>query len=369
MWKYNMDIQGMIIIAMAIGLNVILVKKLLEMFAAGRLWFAAALCSVEAACYLIPFFAEGRNFYVPEAAEGTLLFLICFFVIRKAEPPDGETEKPERKRIALLLIVPVTGMIALACLFLSDLKPYGYAVLCSACILAANLSVFYLYDLLIQNDTHVRQRDVYRRQTDHYRNQLEVIEESQNRIRALRHDMKNHMLHLSAELRQGHFEDALRYLEAMEAEMQNPAEYVRTGNREIDSLLNYKLRRAEQILSAVESDINVPMELMPKSFDINVILGNLLDNAIEAAQGSERKWMKLVMRAGQGVLFIHVANSFGEEPRKKGNYLLSTKKDSGEHGIGLQNVRRMVERQNGSIEFKYEGGIFLAEVMLYMNAM
>ena len=230
-------------------------------------------------------------------------------------------------------------------------------------------SVFYLADALIQNDTHVRQRDTYRQQTDHYRNQLEVIEESQSRLRALRHDMKNHMLHLEAELQQGHYEDALRYLEKMEGELENPAEHAKTGNRDIDSLLNYKIQKAEQVLSAVESDIHVPMELMPKSFDINVILGNLLDNAIEAAQGSRRKWMKLVLRADRGVFLIHIANSCACPPKRKAGRFLSTKENAVEHGIGLQNVKRMVEKQNGNIEFQYEDGIFLVEVMLYMNEM
>lgn len=369
MWKYNIDIQGMLIIAIAILLNIVLLKKLMETFAARRLWLAVMLCGAEAACYLVPYFAGGRNFYVREAAAGTLLFLICFFLMQKRKPQDGETEKPDKKRIGILFVIPVTCIIALICLLLGDLKPYGFAALCSTCILTADLSVFYLYDVLMQNDTHVRQRDVYRQQTDHYRNQLEVIGESQSRIRSLRHDMKNHMLHLSAELQQGHYEDALQYLEDMEAELQNPAEYVKTGNREIDSLLNYKIQKAEQVLSAVERDINIPMELMPKSFDINVILGNLLDNAIEAAQGSEQKWLRVVLKAGRGVFLIHIANSCADFPKRNGQKFLSTKEDAGEHGIGLQNVKRMVEKQNGNIEFQYEDGMFLVEVMLYMNEM
>ena len=369
MWGYNIDIRGILIMALAVLLNVVLLKKLAEIFAAVKLWFTVMLCSVETACYLIPYFAGGRNFYVQEMAGGSLLFLICFFLIQRTGLQRAKTESSDGKQTAILFVIPVTGLAALISLLLGDLKPYGFAVLCSFCILAADLSVFYLYDVLIQNDTHVRQRDVYRQQTDHYRNQLEVIGESQGRIRALRHDMKNHMLHLSAELRQGHYEDALRYLEEMERELQNPAEHVKTGNREIDSLLNYKIRKAEQILSEVVSDIHVPMELVPKSFDINVILGNLLDNAIEAAQESERKWLKLVLKADRGVFLIHIANSCGDPPKKSGKKFLSTKGGAGEHGIGLRNVKRMVEKQNGNIEFQYEDGLFFVEVMLYMNEM
>lgn len=369
MWRYNIDIQGTRIMAIAVLFHFALIKKLMEIFAARRLWLTVMLCSVEAACHLIPYFVGGGDFYVPEMAGGSVLFLNCFFLIRKTAPQNPETEKPDRKQIVLLLVIPVTGLVAMVGLLFGNVKPHGFAALCCACILAADLSVFYLTDTLIQNDTHVRQRDIYRQQTTHYRNQLEVIGESQGRLRALRHDMKKHMLHLRAELQQGHYEDALRYLEEMEIALQNPAEHAKTGNREIDSLLNYKIQRAEQVLSKVESDISVPMELMPKSFDINVILGNLLDNAIEAAQESERKWLKLVLRADRGVFLIHIANSCADAPKRKGNQFFSTKEDAGEHGIGLQNVRRMVEKQNGNIEFRYADGVLAVEVMLYMSEM
>ena len=365
MWAYD----KLIIIAIAVLLNLVLIKKIMDAFAGKKIWLAVVLCSVGAACYLFPYFAMGRVFYAPEVAAGALLFLICFAFIPKTKMADEELEELDTKRILLLLVIPMTGMLVLLSLFLGDLRPYYLSALCCGCVLAADLSVFYLYYMLAQSAIHIRQRDIYRQQTDHYRNQLEVIEESQKRLRALRHDIKNHLLHLSMELQQEHCEAALDYLKDMEGELENPVEYVRCGNREIDSLLNYKLEKAKQVLAEVEYHVSIPVELMPKSFDINVILGNLLDNAIEAAQGSERKWMKLAMRSEKGVLLIHIANSCAKPPRKTGKRFLSTKEEMGEHGIGLQNVRRMVERQNGNVEIEYADGVFNSEVMLYMNEM
>ena len=131
--------------------------------------------------------------------------------------------------------------------------------------------------------------------------------------------------------------------------------------------MNYKIQKAKQVLTKVECGVYVPVELMPKSFDINVILGNLLDNGMEAAQRSEKKWMKVVIRADKGLLLIHIANSCGEVPRRKGRYgFFSTKEDVG-HGIGLENVRRMVERQNGSMEFGGGEGEFFVDVLLYVS--
>lgn len=362
-----MNFYGIIIVGIVIILNISLLQNLTAHFGGKRAWIAAALCSVEAACYLIPYFAAERIFYMQELMAGTLLFLLCFFLIHKTKKIENGAQEPDGKQTLLLLVIPIMGLAMLLCLFLGDLKPYFLPTLCCSFVLVANLSVFYLYHMITQNDTHVRRQETYRQQTAYYRNQLEVIEESGGRLRALRHDMKNHILHLRAELRQGNEEDALRYLEEMEAELQTPGEYAKTGNREIDSLLNYKLQKAAQILSSVTCHVNVPAELMPKSFDINVILGNLLDNAIEAAQDSGEKWLQFTMRADRGVLLLRVANSFSKMPQRKGKTFLSAKRENGEHGIGLQNVRRMVERQNGSLEIVYEDGAFAVEVMLYMN--
>lgn len=69
------------------------------------------------------------------------------------------------------------------------------------------------------------------------------------------------------------------------------------------------------------------------------------------------------------MFLIHIANSCDRMPQKKGKGFLTTKEKGKEHGIGLLNVRRMVEKQNGNIEFQYADGMFLVEVMLYMNTM
>lgn len=372
MWGYSIYFFESIITAAVIVLNIVLLMKLFGKFSGKtgkKLWLAAALAGTEGACYLIPYFAAGRTFTIREMTAGVLLFLFCCVLSGKPKIPEEAPEEPGGGGEAFLAVIPATGIAVLVCLFFGDLRPYYLSAVCCVCILAVDICVFYLHDILLQNFTHLKQRDIYRQQTDHYRNQLEVIAESQGRMRALRHDMKNHILHLRAELRQGNEEDALSYLENMEAELISPGEHAKTGNREVDSLLNYKLERAGWVLSEVEYSIRVPAELMPKSFDINVILGNLLDNAIEAAQKSERKWMKFVMRADRGILLIYVANSFAEAPKKTGTRFLSLKKNKGEHGIGLQNVRRMVERLQGEIAFRQEGEVFSAEVMLYMKEM
>ncbi len=359
-----------------------------------RLWATVSICSVEFACLLIPYFMVNGELNGNETIIGTFLFLLCYVPIRKMNSGIGKKEELEKRQYLVLLLVPSAGLLAMFCLWYSGvsenialcqyaslaefLSVCGYGngksdillAVCCVCILAGNLSVFYLYDALLQNDVHIRQRDSYRWQIFAYKNQMEVIRESDGRIRALRHDMKNHLLHIEARLWHGQYKETLAYLERMKTELQNPDEYAATGNEELDSLLNYKLRMARQRHLKTECNISVPKDSCPAgipSYEINVILGNLLDNAVEAAGKSEGRWIRLMIRADRGIFMIYLANSFEGESalRENGSGFLSTKDLSGEHGIGLGNVRRMVEQLNGEIEIRHSEGVFEVEVMLY----
>ena len=81
MWEYSWYVQRGGIILIAAILNLLLLKNLMKSFAGNRIWAGFALGSVEAACYLLPYFAAGRIFYIQEMAAGVLLFLLCFVLM------------------------------------------------------------------------------------------------------------------------------------------------------------------------------------------------------------------------------------------------------------------------------------------------
>ena len=242
-----------------------------------------------------------------------------------------------------------------------------FAILISGCMLIINISVFYLYNILIENYIHLRDNDIYKQQTYAYQNQLEVIMESQNRVRALRHDMKNHILALQVLVQRKEVEEANQYLDSMKNFMTNPEEYVKTGNDMVDSLLNYKIQKANEVLNVVETKISIPEQLRLHSFDLNVLLGNLLDNAIDASMQTENKKLKITIKLDKGILFLNICNSCQRIVDGRKNFLETTKEDKVNHGIGLRNVRRIVEKYHGDIEFLYENDSMETDVMMYVK--
>ncbi len=334
-----------------------------------RLLVSLVLFSLDMASSLIVLFVFGDIAKFQQPAIQALLMLICTTVISHISyPPEAKEIAFDRRQILLLLVIPAMSVIVLSVLMLGELEKM-FAILISGCMLIINISVFYLYNILIENYIHLRDNDIYKQQTYAYQNQLEVIMESQNRVRALRHDMKNHILALQVLVQRKETEETNKYLDSMKKFMTNPEEYVKTGNDTVDSLLNYKIQKAKGVLNVVETKISIPEQLRLRSFDLNVLLGNLLDNAIDASMQTEDKKLKITIKLDKGILFLNICNSCQRIADGRSDFLETTKEDKVNHGIGLKNVRRIVEKYHGDIAFFYENDSMETDVMMYVNKM
>lgn len=152
----------------------------------------------------------------------------------------------------------------------------------------------------------------------------------------------------------------------MEMFIKNKNEYSSSGNKEIDSILNYMLNLAKDVLNQVEYKIVIPKDIKISFFDLNIVLGNLLENAISAACNSSKKWMFVLVQYNKGMLFIHVQNSYEGKLNKYGEFYKTTKSDKSKHGIGLQNIKRVVDKYNGSMKISDDNKIFDVKIALYV---
>lgn len=341
-----------------------------------RIWVSLLLFGMDMACSLAVFLVFAEEGRLQQPAMQVLLLLICVTVIEHVfHQQNGEkllsdeTEMVfDKKQTYILIVIPATSVCILSILWYGGFQGKMALLIC-ICMLLVNLSVFYLYHVLLENYIKLRENEMYKQQTYAYQNQLEVIMESQNRIRSLRHDMKNHILALRVLSQKNNTEEVRKYLDSMEHFMENPLEYVATGNDTVDSLLNYKIQKAKDVLYDVETQIHIPEKLNLHSFDLNVVLGNLLDNAIDAAMVTEEKKLRIVMKLDKGVLFLNICNSCQgiSDGRKKD--LETTKTDRLHHGIGLKNVRRIVEKYHGEMDLLCENNCMEVDIMMYIKGM
>lgn len=195
-------------------------------------------------------------------------------------------------------------------------------------------------------------------------------EKSDEMLRSFRHDFKNHSLVLNAMLESGNMTGAKAYLTGLTGELNGAMPKFSTGNEVVNSLLNIKSSSAakDDIKISIEGSIP-PQGIEPK--DMCIIVGNLLDNAIEAC----RKLPKTVARqitiqTGMegNMLFISIQNpSPGSETVSADGLPKTTKTNSRVHGIGLKNVRDIANKYNGRLSVSMKNSFFNADVLLELN--
>ena len=296
-----------------------------------------------------------------------LLILICELI---AERILGEQARREYIRgLGIIIIVPLMGIIMLYVLEIANLENRGLMTGESLGILAMNILVFYLYHTHMDMYQKLHEKDVLEQQVKVYGNQLEVIEQTQAKVRSLRHDMHHHIQELRRLAGGNEKKEMLRYLDKMETAMTNEKEYVYSGNKEMDGLLNYMLEKANDALKQVDVQIRTLRSLNEYSFELAVILGNLLDNAIEAAGQTEEQLLRFRMEEEKGVLYIYVANRYNGTLLEKEGWLLSTKKNGKNHGMGLKNVRDIVEKNHGVLDIRHDHEMFEVDVTLYLQSL
>ena len=201
---------------------------------------------------------------------------------------------------------------------------------------------------------------------------MEEREETFSNIRKIKHDMNNYLICLDNYLEQGNLGKARSYINYMlmgKDDIQ-PADYnINTGNSVVDVLLHYKVNLIKKYHITLETHIEIPNELKIDDIDICIIVGNCLDNAIEALKelnGNYSKRIHIDIIYRKGALMIKIKNPFVGERKKdlKGNYI-STKADNENHGIGLYSVKKVIEKYNGLITFQEVDSEFEVQIFLY----
>lgn len=268
-----------------------------------------------------------------------------------------------------LICVPIISIGLLNILLLTKSSTNQGIAITSLGILSINFLMFYFYGLLLQSLVSKYETEVLKRKIQVYSRQMKIILESEAKIKALRHDMKHHMNELKIMAGNKEVDKIQTYINSMEQFIQNPDEIVASGNIEIDSVLNYMIQKAKDNLNTVDVKVQIP-ETLQNSFDVNIIVCNLLENAIEAAINTKEKALNVKIDFRKGVLFIEVENSYSQklyiEQENEGLEFISTKKEKEQHGIGLKNVKNIVEKHNGIMKIKTDENRFYVNILLYI---
>jgi len=252
-------------------------------------------------------------------------------------------------------------------LFYNSLKNSElHIIFCLGALLIINIFIFYIYDILNKIYEKDLETKLLEQQNEFYVKQLKIMSETQDNIRFIKHDLKNHLVAIKAILNDS--EKANDYINNILNLSNISNEYANSGNSVIDSILNYKLHEAHKKNIEIELELTIPYQLNILPYDIGVILGNLLDNAIEAASQNENdKKIKVIIYFEKNNLSINIINTFdGNIITEKGKYK-TTNKDNLNHGFGLLSVNKALEKYDGEMDISHSDSLFSIKVLMYNN--
>lgn len=236
------------------------------------------------------------------------------------------------------------------------------------------LSVFFLLILLLlllfwllrRYLVHLVNRSIAAYQNDLLQKHCEEVENMYRQTRAWRHDYHNHIQTMKAHLTMGNLDRLGQYLDHLDEDLTSVDTVIKTGNVMIDAILNSKISLARNRNISIDAKAIVPKELNVSEVDLSLIIGNLMDNAMEACMkisDPAHRFIRVYIDILKGQLYIYVMNSVGDTPKRFGKIYLSTK-DSKNHGFGLMRIDKVVERCHGYLDRQDEEGVFVTEVML-----
>lgn len=193
------------------------------------------------------------------------------------------------------------------------------------------------------------------------------LSESYERNAKLFHDFRNHCGVLKNFLAKDKSEEALKYLEDLTGEGSSYSSDVWTGDETVDYLIGSKKSIAEQKGISFEVDVEFPRNMNIKSSDLCAILGNIVDNSIEASEkvtDPDKRKVRLIIRRIQQMLVIKVENTYEYKPEVEDGNFKTSKTDGGLHGWGIKSARTAAEKYDGMVQSNCTDELFTTVVTL-----
>ena len=319
-----------------------------------------------------------------------IFIVLLYFALRKINESFRDKDYRVQRTELYFLLVP--GMVGLLiCVLLrtimitieNDVPKLLYdrfpilIIIVPAILSLSLLSILYVvktFQDMIALNREKNSRIILEKQIGNMQEHMEEMERIYSGIRSMKHDMKN-TLAVIMQLAGREEAELQTYLSELNQNFDNLEFQFKTGNTVVDTLLNMKYHEAIRIIPDIRIDAERLLfsdEMHIQSYDIGVMIGNALDNAMEAcrklkAEDPEAEtFIRLTSFKKGKMIFIEVENSFNGRvvKKKQSEFPVTDKTDKREHGIGLLNIKHTAEKYHGAVDWSVDGKVFTLSVMM-----
>lgn len=292
---------------------------------------------------------------------------LLFFVITRIILRIKESGKLKGMDVIALVIVPMLSDLAITLMMYAAIQEPSiqtivlYAV---GIVLILNIVVYFLFIRLGKAGKIKTEMALLALQNECLQENAKDIENMYDTVRALRHDLKNHLLCILSMAEERDVEGIEQYTGQLLQQQNTVNKLIMfSGSKVLDAIINSKSAAAERAGVRLSAIITTPLEgISPE--DITIILGNALDNAIRAAKDSQRKVVDIHIQPQGAYSSIVIANDIAHPVLSDNPALRTTKNIRYRHGFGIQNMRQAVERNQGLIRFYEQNDRFICDILL-----
>ncbi|MGN0365609.1 MAG: ATP-binding protein [Suilimivivens sp.] len=214
------------------------------------------------------------------------------------------------------------------------------------------------------------ENEFLKQENEYFRISYADMEKQWMRLRRMRHDMANAYILEMSYLENKQYDILMEYYRDRVSELKKKEEIIHTGNIALDSILNYKLESAKRLQIQVEKTLEIADEIVIGDFDLNILIGNLFDNAMEAVEelSREKRRIQLIVKTDKTAFLFGIKNPYeGKRSKNKAGDFLTGKTDKIYHGLGLREVKRIVKKYKGKLLIEEKEKEFDIKIFVYMN--
>ncbi|NLC19396.1 MAG: GHKL domain-containing protein [Clostridiales bacterium] len=272
-----------------------------------------------------------------------------------------------------ILVMPLSSAFAIYLLFLLTYDVKGGIVLvvelAVTLLVLSNIATLYIIDRLLEYEGNKEKLQFMQKQFHVQEGHYKELEQRQYEINEFYHNIKNYLLAVEGYINNGEYEKAKdRIKQANDTINYESQNTIKTGNIGLDALINAKIIRMQKSNIEFDYNIKIPNVLSIDYIDLCIIIGNALDNAIEACininEGARRISLTCIQTGNY--ISIVIINTVAENiPNLEGNDYITTKANKNLHGFGLRSIKHIAEKNKGNVIIEQENNQFKIKIILY----
>lgn len=280
-----------------------------------------------------------------------MMALLKLFAIKEKNNSDD-------KYFWLLFLVPVSSilmMLSFRYIAYTSSFPKEIDILLSVStvfILFSNILVFIIYEYSQKNTKELYDLKSIQHQEEQDKKYFEVIEQSNKDMRIFAHDIKNHLMQIDS---LDNIDDVHSYVERLIPGIEKFSNTGISKNKMLDLIISKYVTLCESKNIRLDIDVKTANLSYIDDVDLSTLMNNLLDNAVEAAEKSKEKFIKInIFAKNEHYDGLIIKNSCDTPPNEKSGELKTTKPNLKMHGIGTSSIRKIIKKYDAIYGWKYD---------------